>query len=808
MKKIYFLITIILISITSNVTWAQNSIAKQSGTYFERATKALLEDNDEQKADELLNLELNSNPQNGQAWYWKAAIYSNHSEYGDALGYINKAIQCLPKSDKAYRAASFQIRSSIYLNIKDTIKALSDINTAIKIDKNNENYYYTRACLHMDKNDYKSAEKDFIQILNLNEASSPAYVGLGRICYAEKRYKEAITRFTKAITLHGDYQPAYTWRGTTYFEMNDYYKATTDIIASLQLGFNLWDYWMIQRIASVDYDNTITKIRNMASRDQSDDIWYHILGEIYEDKGQYANAIEAFKSAYDVEKDTYFFAKIADCFTTIGNFSCALKYIDDAIIVNRESVLLYVKRATIKNYMGDYKGALKDIENAMNLPIDENRYYIYYMRGWIKEYNNQTKEAMKDYAQAISSNDQYAVAYLKLGRLRYEMGFIDEAMKDFRRVLELEVDSSRYESKPFAYYYLGRNREAKETMNIMLRQGEHSYNAACLYSLLRDEETSLKYFEAALQNGSRNFAHIKRDSDLDFIRYTAKYKHLIEKYQGLPLVGDCEKAPLIEQTTSELIEPDSTVSDTDFRRNASEIPFTKTGGVYKVKCKINGLPLDFIFDTGASDVSISSKEATQLFKEGYLTSRDIQGERQYRTASGDISVGTLVNIKKIEIGGFTLHNVVASVVNNENAPALLGQSVLSRLGKIEIDYDRRVIILRESGEEDSPTKKQIEKDDTETATAKQARKELLDLLRRAQDDPRRKKGQIDHDDLMYDCVDAIKAMAFFKLYIAEDVESENREIQKTIRLFHAAMNIIDEYKEAITKRIDFSSIIK
>lgn len=68
-------------------------------------------------------------------------------------------------------------------------------------------------------------------------------------------------------------------------------------------------------------------------------------------------------------------------------------------------------------------------------------------------------------------------------------------------------------------------------------------------------------------------------------------------------------------------------------------------------------------------------------KNGYLSVNDIIGNQQFQTASGDIQVGTKIIIKKIEIGGLILQNVEASVVHNENAPLLLGQSALSKLGK-------------------------------------------------------------------------------------------------------------------------------
>ena len=111
----------------------------------------------------------------------------------------------------------------------------------------------------------------------------------------------------------------------------------------------------------------------------------------------------------------------------------------------------------------------------------------------------------------------------------------------------------------------------------------------------------------------------------------------------------------------------------------------REGGTYEIPCKVNGLDLKFILDTGASDVSISLTEALFMLKNGYLEKSDITGTQNYSNANGEIAEGTTITIKKLEFGGFTLSNVEASIVNNLRAPLLLGQSAISRLGKIEID---------------------------------------------------------------------------------------------------------------------------
>jgi len=122
-----------------------------------------------------------------------------------------------------------------------------------------------------------------------------------------------------------------------------------------------------------------------------------------------------------------------------------------------------------------------------------------------------------------------------------------------------------------------------------------------------------------------------------------------------------------------------------------EIPFTASNGVTKVDCTINGLPLNFIFDTGASDVTISQTEANFMYKNGYLQAKDVVGKQRYQTADGNVSVGTVFIIDHINFGGLELTGVKASVVENQKAPLLLGQTVLKRLGKIEIDNEKRVL---------------------------------------------------------------------------------------------------------------------
>jgi clan AA aspartic protease (TIGR02281 family) len=119
------------------------------------------------------------------------------------------------------------------------------------------------------------------------------------------------------------------------------------------------------------------------------------------------------------------------------------------------------------------------------------------------------------------------------------------------------------------------------------------------------------------------------------------------------------------------------------------------GGTYEVACTVNGLPLKMIFDTGASDVTISSVEANFMLKNGYLSESDIKGKKNYVVASGEIHEGTILKLKEVKIGDAVLKNIEASVVHNQNAPLLLGQSVLEKFGTITIDNVNSKLLIKQ-----------------------------------------------------------------------------------------------------------------
>ena len=98
-------------------------------------------------------------------------------------------------------------------------------------------------------------------------------------------------------------------------------------------------------------------------------------------------------------------------------------------------------------------------------------------------------------------------------------------------------------------------------------------------------------------------------------------------------------------------------------------------GMYETDGFINDVPTAFLVDTGATLVAINSKLATQL---GIAYKVDGEVARA-ATASGNVKT-YLVTLKKITLGGITVHNVKAAVIEGTHPQkVLLGMSFLSRI---------------------------------------------------------------------------------------------------------------------------------
>lgn len=141
---------------------------------------------------------------------------------------------------------------------------------------------------------------------------------------------------------------------------------------------------------------------------------------------------------------------------------------------------------------------------------------------------------------------------------------------------------------------------------------------------------------------------------------------------------------------------DSSVANDDEAEFSEEvhIPFKIQGGVKTIPVKVNGIGFEMIFDTGCSAALISVAEAQYLYSKGLLTDDDFIDTELNMIADGSIVENMVVNLREVVIGDkLTATDVKATVSSNINAPLLIGNSVLDRVGALTIDNANQELIF-------------------------------------------------------------------------------------------------------------------
>jgi aspartyl protease family protein len=140
-------------------------------------------------------------------------------------------------------------------------------------------------------------------------------------------------------------------------------------------------------------------------------------------------------------------------------------------------------------------------------------------------------------------------------------------------------------------------------------------------------------------------------------------------------------------------EPEEKSPESMFDDKTINIPYTEQfGNTITIYVKINGMGLEMIYDTGASNTTITLAEAKYLYEKGTLTENDFVGIEQFQSADGSIHDGLSIIIRELKIGDeISLYDIEATIVKNQQAPLLLGQSVLKHFRQITVDRENEVV---------------------------------------------------------------------------------------------------------------------
>ena len=687
MKSIVKRIAVLLTACTMALPGFSQSREDNRPYNLQKAYEVLQNDHDEDQALKLLGEQIKSTPDNVECWLLMCRIYRNQKEYGRAMSSVNEAIRVnKPKKSGFVNSTLYWWKSSVYDDMDNNEQEIEWLKKALdaarKDNKENvQNISFDLGQAYYEAKKYDESDAVYRQMVKEDETDQAAMTGLARNMIQREDYAGAVRMLDASQKYGDDYSETYRFRSEAYDKMGETDKAIDDALLWFEKDEDAYDSAII-KLMMKHRTYAIAKAKTSMKSSDSKDAWRVLLLSIYEEAGEYENAIKEYDSLEeDYGKDEYIYAHRADCYDKLGLTDMALSEIEKAIELEADYSNICSKGGILRT-AGRYAEAIEVFDQAIE--VDPLYAFAYYAKGWCHELSGDDDKAMECYDLGIDLDKEYAYIYLMRGQIHLKRGDKIKAEEDFNTVLQLDTVVTDGSCRQYALHFLGRDDEADEWMQKLIDDEPydmgHYYDKACLYSRMGRTDEAVKALETALEMGYCEFTHIENDDDMDAIRGRDDFRALIVKYKE-KLAARIEKMGIDMTAVKE--------------EQITEVPITRrVGGTFNVDCSVNGLALNMIFDTGASDVSISKVEADFMLKNNYLSMSDIKGKQYYQTADGGISEGTVITLKEVRIGDAVLHNVDASVVKSQKAPLLLGESVLQKFGTFTVDNINSKLIIK------------------------------------------------------------------------------------------------------------------
>lgn len=650
-----------------------------SASYNYRRAMEVVKD-DEALAAEYLCKEIEEHPDNGMAHYWKANLANNHGMYGDAMASVCAAIRTCNLND-VNLSACYYLRASIYLALGNEDKMQEDVSAALKLDKNNTSCFLLLAKYYSDKDELDSAYEEYHRYSRVHPEESFPYIAMAIINNRKKKYDAAVDLCNYAIKLDPEAHHANGVRGEALLGLEKVPEAIDDLLVSIDRDRDdhLSSDILISEIPEKYHGLVALKLESMCQTKKDESIWPGILGNFYHHNKKYSEAISCYEEAFRRNETPFYLIAAALSCRMCCKEDLSLKYLDMAIAMNPSNDEYPVYRIEVLSVFGRFEEAAELGMSYLKLHPDKTD--LYSTVAFCLRNQGKTEEALKVAQQGLVYDPNDLSCIMQEARCYKSLGYEEKTKSLLLEAIDKSGDRESYCSLRLnAYILLGDAEGAAEELRKPQSEKDNAFETldeTLYYAWIGDTEKAEESLEVSLR---KEYLGVKVVRILPALKPVQELPHFED------IVTKMEQE-IAEKYGSMQAEGSEDECDTE----TIELPFLRKGKMVNVRGNVNGLPLDFIFDTGCSDISISNIEADFMKKNGYLSDEDFGRKEYYRVASGATCEGQLLTLKELTIGGHTFKNVKASVQAGQRVPLLLGQSMMSRMNNFQIDNEKDVI---------------------------------------------------------------------------------------------------------------------
>jgi tetratricopeptide (TPR) repeat protein len=399
----------------------------------------------------------------GKGWCYRQMIYSNENdadyyhqkaiiEFTNAVNSDPSALNYLARAD-IYSERLYQTEENSYERTSMANKALSDYNSAARLDPNDPDIFQRRASLYNNYlNDKKAAMNDYKKVSELKPNDLYSFFFLGLIYHELDNFDLAIQNYTKSISIYPDGMTYYR-RAESYIEQEKYKEAISDYTKAISISKDTTnDSWAIVEFNIIDI--------------------YWGRAYCYNRLNNYTSAIADYSKIIELtidEPGAETYLRRAQNYAKLKRNDLAIADFNKAILIDPTFTDSYHSRGYFYQFtLQKNEKALEDYTKVIQL--DSEYLAAYYNRGLIFMDNGEFEKAIKDFSKIIDADDGIdgEVYYLR-GISNNEMNQFEAAIKDFNSAISLSPNKSDYYNKRgISKYYLNQNIEAIEDFKMAI----------------------------------------------------------------------------------------------------------------------------------------------------------------------------------------------------------------------------------------------------------------------------------------------------------------------------------------------------
>ena len=329
------------------------------------------------------------------------------------------------------------------------------------------------------------------------------------------------------------------------------------------------------------------------------------------------------------------------------DFDGAIADLDQAIRLNAKLAIAYSNRCAARLAKNNLDDALSDCNEAVRR--DPTAASAFALRCGVQVARGDIDHALPDCDAAIRLDPELLVAYGNRCFARTVKGMLEGAIADCDQAIRLKPDQATgYGNRCGARLAKGNDDEALSDCNRAIQLDPNYTGALVKRGLILerrgDRTEATADFQAAL---ARPPKYLTGKSSQDTAR---------EHLAALSIQIDTS-AKLLSTTT---------------------IALKTVNGEFVVPVEINGvITLNFVVDSGATDVSIPSDVVSTLMRTDTIERSDFIGTQTYVLADGSELPSNTFIIRSLKVGNTRVENVTGSV-SPAKGDLLLGQSFLQR----------------------------------------------------------------------------------------------------------------------------------